>query len=290
MLRSVLSPIPSNAMTCFKLPVSLYDRKQSALTRFWWDDRNGNRKMAWVAWSTMTLPKDQGELDFRDIQSINDAFLTKLSWRILRHPESLLAKILLGKYCISESFLTVSVGSACSHGWRGIMLGRDMILDNTSWAVGNGTSINIWDSPWLSHSSQQQPMGPAPEAWRTTTVSDLFLDGRNAWDLEKISTILPFYAQEILAIKPSLSGAPDKLIWVHNDTGEFTTKSGYKAARANSSDTSPPTLQAGSFDWKKNVWNIHTAPKIKLFLWKIFHNALPTGDQLLVRQIAVDGK
>ena len=73
MLKSVLSPIPSHSMTCFKLPVSLCKRIQSALTRFWWDDRDGKQKMAWVAWSTMTLPKDFGGLDFRDIQSYNDA-------------------------------------------------------------------------------------------------------------------------------------------------------------------------------------------------------------------------
>ncbi|KAG2260954.1 hypothetical protein Bca52824_080248 [Brassica carinata] len=64
MLRSVLSPIPSHAMTCFKLPVSLCKRIQSELTRFWWSGGSGNRKMAWVAWSKMTLPKDQGGLDF----------------------------------------------------------------------------------------------------------------------------------------------------------------------------------------------------------------------------------
>lgn len=108
MLRSVLSPIPSYAMTCFQLPVSLCQQIQSALTRFWWDNSNSNssNKIAWIAWSKLILPKDQGGLDFRDIQSINDAFLAKLSWRLIRNPDCLLGRILFEKYCPDSDFLT----------------------------------------------------------------------------------------------------------------------------------------------------------------------------------------
>ncbi|KAG5408861.1 hypothetical protein IGI04_005180, partial [Brassica rapa subsp. trilocularis] len=41
--------------------------------------------------------------------------------------------------------------------------------------------------------------------------------------------------QRILAIKPSLTGAPDKLSWLSTDTGEYSTKTGYAAK------TLPPT-------------------------------------------------
>lgn len=41
----VLTPIPSHAMNCFKLPVSLCKRIQSVVTRFWWDGNDGSRKM-----------------------------------------------------------------------------------------------------------------------------------------------------------------------------------------------------------------------------------------------------
>lgn len=46
MLKSVLTPISSHTMTCFKLHVSLCKRIQSALVRFWWDGNDGAQKMA----------------------------------------------------------------------------------------------------------------------------------------------------------------------------------------------------------------------------------------------------
>ena len=67
MIQAVLSSIPTFAMTCFELPVSLCKRIQSALTRFWWDANDGTRKMCWLAWQKLTLPKSMGGLGFKDI-------------------------------------------------------------------------------------------------------------------------------------------------------------------------------------------------------------------------------
>lgn len=50
MLQAVLSPIPNHAMSCFELPVSLCKRIQSVLTRFWWDSKEGEKKVCWVSW------------------------------------------------------------------------------------------------------------------------------------------------------------------------------------------------------------------------------------------------
>jgi len=235
-------------------------------------------------------PVEHGGLDFRDIQSINDAFLTKLSWRIIRKPDSLFARILLGKYCPAGDFLTCSMSSSCSHGWRGIMNGRDLIMENAGWAVGNGENLNIWEAPWLSLSRQERPMGPAPEALINISVSELFLPGKNEWDVEKIRQVLPCEEHRIRSIKQSLTGAPNKLMWLQSPTGEYTTKTGYIAALPNHQPVVPIPQGLQNFEWKRNVWKLQTAPKIKLFLWKAFHGALPVGDQLRARQIAVEGK
>lgn len=47
---------------------------------------------------------------------------------------------------------------------------------------------------------------------------------------KKILDIFPQWESTIITIKPSLAGAPDKLIWLGTNSGEYTTKSGYHTA------------------------------------------------------------
>ena len=107
MLKAVLSTVPTYSMSCFQLPVSLCKRIQSVLTRFWWDEVEGEKKICWVAWDQLTKPKALGGLRLRDIQRFNQARLAKLAWRIITVPESLFARIVVGKYCKAKSFLEV---------------------------------------------------------------------------------------------------------------------------------------------------------------------------------------
>ncbi|XP_033133967.1 uncharacterized mitochondrial protein AtMg00310-like [Brassica rapa] len=134
MLQYVLTAIPSYMMSCFELPLSLCKRIQSALTRFWWDSSSEKRSMCLVSWDNLAKPKVLGGLGLRDIQLFNQALLAKLAWRIITVPYCLLARVLKGKYCHKESFLNVNLPSTCSHGWRGILHGRNLLRDN----IGNG--------------------------------------------------------------------------------------------------------------------------------------------------------
>lgn len=84
--------------------------------RFWWDEKPEKNKMNWVAWDKLTVPKFEGGLGFKDIEAFNDAFLAKLGWQLLNSPDSLLANMLLGKYCHSSPFLECKTPSSASHG------------------------------------------------------------------------------------------------------------------------------------------------------------------------------
>ncbi|XP_018467418.1 uncharacterized protein LOC108839076 [Raphanus sativus] len=157
-----------------------------------------------------------------------------------------------------------------------------------AWMVGDGELISAWNDPWLSSSQQLRPMGPVPEAYVTLKVSDLMLDGSTEWDQAKVRHIFPELAETILSIKPSCLGAPDKQFWVHTRDGVYTIKSGYTAAvewRAEREDRPQPSH---AINWNKGVWNLKTAPKIQLLVWKALRGALPVGEQLLARQVTTD--
>lgn len=144
LLKSVLTALSTYFMSCFKLPVSLCKQIQSILTRFWWDASPSVKKMDWVSWERLTKPKSAGGLGFREISQFNDALLAKLAWRLLKEPTSLLVKILHGKYCMHSPFLEVHPPASASHGWRGILIGRDLLCKGLGWAIGSGKEVGIW--------------------------------------------------------------------------------------------------------------------------------------------------
>ncbi|XP_019092342.1 PREDICTED: uncharacterized protein LOC109129152 [Camelina sativa] len=120
------------------------------------------KKMCWVAWKKLTRAKGEGGLGFRDLQSFNNALLAKISWRILTNPECLLARVLLGKYCHSTPFLDSVAPASSSHGWRSILIEKDLVKSQLGKIFGNGEDTLIWTEPWLSLTSPITPMGPPP--------------------------------------------------------------------------------------------------------------------------------
>lgn len=247
------------------------------------------KKMCWVSWKNLSKAKGKGGLGFRDLQSFNDALLAKLSWRILNKPECLLAKILLGKYCHTSSFLESKVPASTSHGWRGICVGRDLLKTQLGRLIGNGATTDIWYDSWLSTSSPQKPMGPAPFNSYKLKVSALISPETLEWDIEKIRAILPAYETEILEIKLSHLGAADSHAWLPSKIGTYTAKSGYYECIKVEIDTEPCQTQEDhrNFNWTKEIWDIKSSPKTKFFLWKVMRGALPLGENLKARRINI---
>ncbi|CAA7029794.1 unnamed protein product [Microthlaspi erraticum] len=205
-------------MLCFKIPVSLCKRIQSALTRFWWDQTPDVQKMSWSSWTKMTKPKSSGGLGFRDIQSFNDELLAKLSWRILKNPTCLLARVLKGKYCNDYNFLDVPTSTSSSHGWRGVLIGRDLLVEQLGKAIGDGQTTSLWNDSWLSHTSPIRPLGPPNLHDKDAKVASL-INGTE-WNKEKIEEMLPHHLPMIMKIRPSRRGAQDDYIWLPSKSGE----------------------------------------------------------------------
>lgn len=285
LLKVVLSAMPSYAMSCFKLPKSMYKRLQAALTRFWWDDKPDKRKMCWVSWDKLTLPKNAGGLGFRDLESFNDALLAKLSWRLLKNPNSLLAQILIGKYCKESSFMNALAPSVCSHGWKSILAGKEVLKKGMGWLVGDGSKISLWYDPWLSTNSPTLPFGPPTEASANLCVEALIHSHSNSWNLEAIRTHLPHHEDQIRRLVLSSKKTVDSYVWLPVKSGKYSTKSGYAINKLQ------PNLDTEvNFKWQTNLWQVRASSKIKTFLWKAVAGALPVGSSLARRGITVDLK
>ena len=105
LIKFVASGTPVYPMNTFKLLKSVCDDINNILAKFWWGKDDGNKGMHWFVWDRMSQPK-KGGMGFRDIEKFNDALLGKQVWRILTKPNSLMARVLKGRYFPTSSILT----------------------------------------------------------------------------------------------------------------------------------------------------------------------------------------
>ncbi|XP_013613645.1 PREDICTED: uncharacterized protein LOC106319796 [Brassica oleracea var. oleracea] len=205
-------------------------------------------------------------------------FLSTAGWRLITNPECLLAKVLLGKYCHKTPFLKVSASTAISHGWRGILLGRDLLFKHLGKAVRNGESTSVWKDSWIHPKTNLRPIGPVLLKDNDLMASDLLTRETKEWNASLIDNLFPDLKDHILSLRPSVLGARDSVIWPLHKSGKYSVKSGYYSTFV--SPTESALVSEDTCDWKHLIWSQHLSPKLKYFLWKIGYDALPTGRNL----------
>lgn len=151
--------------------------------------------------------------------------------------------------------------SNASHGWRGLLVGRDLLNKGLGWAIGSGTKVGLWSEPWLSTSEPRCLMGPATAETHNWNVNKLINPSSKEWDLDVIRKHLPLYEETIRKLIPSTFDMTDERVWLPNASGIYSTKSGYAIAKLCNGEQSDR-----SFNWKKCIWQVDASPKIKHFL------------------------
>lgn len=230
------------------------------------------------------MPSKQGGFGFGDIEAFNDALLAKLSWRILKNLDSMLARVLLGKYYHNVSFMECKPPSAGSHGWHRIMVGNILLQQGMGRNIRDGKYTNIWTDPWLSLTEPKRAFGPPPEDTQELTILALILPNSNQWNEEVVKQTIPQHLSDVLRIVPSKTEVDDRSCWLPRASGLYTSRSGYWKTRELKPEINI-TQSVKDFPWKSDIWSLKTSPKIQLFLWKVIHEALPTKVNLAIRAI-----
>ena len=86
---SILNAIPSYAMKTVVIRFHICNKIDMCIHNFVWGSLPEERKPHLLSWDIVCRPKEQGELGLRKAKEMNEAFLMKLVWNILSHPDEL---------------------------------------------------------------------------------------------------------------------------------------------------------------------------------------------------------
>ena len=68
------------------------------------------KKLAWLSWDKMCMPKDKGGLGFRDLKSFNLALLAKQGWQLQTNSTTMFSLVYKAKYLPWCSFVEADLG------------------------------------------------------------------------------------------------------------------------------------------------------------------------------------
>ncbi|XVF18597.1 hypothetical protein REPUB_Repub11eG0036600 [Reevesia pubescens] len=176
--------------------------------------------------------------------------------------------------------------SNASYMWQSLLKGRDIISIGAHWRVGDGYQLDIWRDKWLCNPpsykvTYNEPVTPTP-----MRVASLIDEDTRCWKVNEVMELFEQNEAEMILTTPlSRTSCPDTLIWSSSETGMFTVRSAYYVARAwLGKPIQHPSSRSPIWRW---LWMANVLPKTKLFMWKVFHNILPTTGALWCRGISV---
>ncbi|CAL1367531.1 unnamed protein product [Linum trigynum] len=120
LLKAVIQAIPEYIMSVLLLPLSLTNKMDSILRRFFWSGSIKKKSIHWCDAKILEKPKEEGGLGFRNFHMFNLALIGKQVWRILENPDALWVQLLKGIYFHNGDFFAATKGRCGSWIWNGI--------------------------------------------------------------------------------------------------------------------------------------------------------------------------
>jgi hypothetical protein len=184
--------------------------------------------------------------------------------------------------------LHAQLASNPSQIWRSIIKGTGVLSQGLIRRVGDGKTIDIWEQIWLPRDSSMRPYACLAHE-RQHSVSELIDETTSSWNKSKIpQTFLPIEAETIPNIPLSIVHQEDFWAWGREKRGVFSVKSAYRMLVTTKMQRGAWLKGHGGLSnpvreqkpWTK-LSRVDVPSKLKVFLWHLEHQSIPTADQHL---------
>lgn len=277
LLKSVLQALPVYAFSTLAAPNFILTKEE--------------RKITLVSWQKVCKPKKDGGIGLKDPPILNKILSAKISWRWLKRPQDLWARLWRKKYTptTQEKELTRWNGQhSGSLIWNTARNNRGLIAEHSFWEIQNGTLALFWEDSWqqlpalhkdpqlsvfLSHTTEAGLI-KVEDYWNPASNQDIWRKWKNNHEALHIPSeinIQPFL-NHLDARKILNQQGNDILRWGHTSTSTFNIQEAY---RLKVGHDSLPTEVIWSKIWETNSW-----PKISTFLWLTVHSSILTWNNL----------
>ncbi|XP_018463519.1 uncharacterized protein LOC108834691 [Raphanus sativus] len=291
-IKSVAQAVPTYSMSCYLLPQGIIDKLESAVSNFWWSSSQNNRGLHWIAWDKICVPHDQGGLGFLDLHAFNIALLAKQLWRLIQFPNSLLARVLRGRYYNRSSPLEDRKVYSPSYGWRSIMAAKPLLKAGLRKTIGAGLNTFVWTEPWIPDIDARPPRPSGRVTYRHPKLLVHSFIRRDTRDWDTNLLLEHFHPEDIpliLKLRPSNTWSMDGYAWNYTKSGTYTVKSGYnRLQEIKACDAEAQTLQPSITGLQSHVWKINAPGKMKHFMWQALTGCIATTERLAYRHLGTD--
>ncbi|PNY11621.1 cysteine-rich receptor-like protein kinase, partial [Trifolium pratense] len=292
LINSVLSSLPLYFFSFYKAPIGIINQLVRIQRNFLWGGSAEVKKLCWVSWAQVCLPKEKGGLGVKNIEMFNSALLCKWKWRCLNDKDAIWHALLMYRYGpLSIKLLSwdaVVTGSKDSLWWRDVVgIGGKYddcwFPSKVSSVLGNGKSIGFWKEKWYGAVPLRDLFPSLFEKvlHKDSVVSELIqADSFELnWNRDWLSSLSHAELVEKAELEQLLFGLTvhlnieDRWRWNSDTTGLFSVKSVYNflQSRLESNIIEPNVLAALHKMWKNDI-----PSKVGVFGWRLLIEKLPT--------------
>ncbi|CAI8592772.1 unnamed protein product [Vicia faba] len=220
-IKSIIHGILTYNLLIYSWPASPIKDPEKCMINFFWIGDSSKRKLITVAWHKVCTPQSEGGLGTRSLFKIHEAAKLKLCWELLTSDRQwanfLRLRVMRNKIPIKYHIF--------SSIWLGIKNQFQKIVDNSTWNLGQGNTINFWTDQWCGKPLVEQ-LQIQHHNQPFSKVADFILNGH--WNFPPdLLLLFPSIPDIINKICIPLEPKEDELRWNHSSDGNLTLKDAY---------------------------------------------------------------